>query len=530
MLIQGPEPRTFNEAIARQDGDRYFEAAVEEMENHRRNETWVIGKAPPGSLILDRLWLFDRKPAPDGSIERYKARLVVQGQKARPGIDFTDKFSPTIKIASFRLVCALAAKHGMLLHSIDITSAYLNGVLEEPIYMRQPSGFHTGDKDDVCILQKAIYGLPQAGRQWNKKLHSVLKDMGFTRLESDRSLYIFTKGEVQVIVPVYVDDITLASTSQAEIDHTIQELQKRFKLRNLGPTNWILGMEVHNDPANGTLSLSQRRYTLEILEEFGMLGCNPVKTPFISRQHLDSSMCPSTTEEKEIMSKRPYLRGVGKVLYLANTTRPDIAWVVGKLARFGANPGTKHWDAFKHLLRYLQGTVNFRLTYRKNLDIEHPFITFSDADHGGDQDNGRSTGGYMVRCAGGAISWSSRLQPIVTLSTTESEYIASVEGGKEICWTRNLLHELGSPVTKSSPLMIDNASSVQVAKNPEHHGRMKQLNLCYFWLRDVVDQGIITPIHLPSTENPADLLTKPLDASKLSILIPMFGLENVPPG
>jgi hypothetical protein len=230
-------------------------------------------------------------------------------------------------------------------------------------------------------------------------------------------------------------------------------------------------------------------------------------------------------EERKSMENIPYLNAVGTLQYLATSTRPDISFAVGVLARFNKNPGIEHWKAVKHLFRYLKGSLDYKLVYSPTASSEL-FLTYTDADHGGNPDNGRSTGGYAVIIGGGAVSWSSRLQPVVSLSTTEAEYIAAVEAGKEIIWMRNLLTEFGFNFTSPSPLFIDNNSAVTVAKNPEHHGRMKHLDLRFHWLRDTVEAGHISPIHIPTTSQAADIFTKPLKRQKIDVCLDLLGLQK----
>jgi hypothetical protein len=223
------------------------------------------------------------------------------------------------------------------------------------------------------------------------------------------------------------------------------------------------------------------------------------------------------------MQQVPYLSAVGALMYLAVTTHPDIAYAVGVLARFSSNPGVAHWKAAKHLFRYLKGTIDLKLTYSPDSSGEL-FTTFSDADHGGCRDSGRSTGGYLVKFGTGAISWRSKLQPFVALSTTEVEYIAAVEAGKEILWMHNMLKEFGYQLTSLSVLQIYNQSCISVAKNPEHHGRMKHLDLRFYWLRDTVESGQIIPQYIPTAEMAADILTKALPRQKVEVCRKLMGL------
>jgi hypothetical protein len=235
--------------------------------------------------------------------------------------------------------------------------------------------------------------------------------------------------------------------------------------------------------------------------------------------------CPSTPDEVEEMRSAPYIHAVGSLLYLAISTRPDIAYAVGVLARYNSNPGKAHWLAVKHLFRYLKGTLDYKLTYAP--DPEHPelFYTFTDADFAGDPDTGRSTGSYVVKMGTGAVSWRSKLQSIVTHSTTEAEYIAACHGGQEAMWLRSLFGEIGLDITSvSSPIHIDNMSAINVAKNPEHHGRMKHLDIKHFWLRDMVNNKTLKVVHCPTDKMPADILTKPLPLAKVQCCVKMLGL------
>src|SRR5882757_8099098 len=358
--------------------------------------------------------------------------------------------------------------------------------------MEQPEGFAVGDaRSMVCLLRKSIYGTKQGGNCWNQKMRSVLESIGYTHFYSDASIYIYIKDDVRIILPVFVDDMTFASKSAAAIDQTIKDLSQHFKLRDLGPTTQLLGIKIDRDRSKHSIRISQKQYCLDILEHFGMADCKPISTPMQPNLQLSHSQSPQTREDVEFMKSIPCLAAVGALMYLATSTRPDIAYVVGYLARFNSNPGIAHWHTVKHLLRYLKGTADYSITYAPDASTSELFSTFSDADHGGCKDTGRSTGGYLVKIGTGAVSWSSKLQSIVALSTTEAEYIAAVSAGKEIHWMRNILLEMEFSASTPSVLRIDNQSTISVAKRHEHHGRMKQLDLSWYWLRDVVHKEVI---------------------------------------
>ena len=506
------EPNTYKQAMKSPDAALWQEAAEEEINSLNANGTWDIVPLPEDRKAIGSRWVFKVKRNADGSVERYKARVVAKGCSQRPGLDYIEVFAPTFRMASIRTIIALAAKHDYHLHSIDISSAFLNGDLEEEIYMEHPPGFVQFGPHYVCKLKKSLYGLKQSARQWNKKLHSTLLTLGFKRLESDRSIYVYVKDGVLLIIPVFIDDITLASNSQKKIDSTIKELESHFKLRNLGPTSWLLGIKVTRDLSQHSISLSQHQYITDMLKQYGFADCSPISTPMDPGLVLQKTQILSN-EDKEFMSKVPYLSAVGSLTYLAQCTRPDIAYTIGTLAKYNSNPAPIHWKAVKHVFRYLQGTKDYELVYKPSEEKEL-FITYSDSDHGACKDTGRSTGGYVVKIGTGAVSWSSKLQPVVALSTTEAEYIAAVEAGKELKWMRTLLGEFGYQFDNPSTLCIDNMSSIFVSKNPEHHGRMKHLDIKFHWLRENVERKIINPKHVGTNDQIADILTKPLSRIK----------------
>ena len=523
------EPKSFASALKTDQAPQWRDAATLEYNTLVGNDTWEIVKLPPGAKVIDSGWVFKVKMNADGSVERFKGRIVAKGYSQRPGIDFTDTFAHTLHPATLRFTIAVVTIEDWELRSVDITSAFTNGELEEDIYMRQPEGFHIGGPDMVCKLKKSLYGLKQAARQWNKKLHSVLTEMGFKRIESDCSVYIYCNDEVKIIVPIYIDDITFASKSPSAIDKYVKILSQHLKCRDLGPTQFLLGVAIDRNCSTRTTTLHQHQFTIDLLEKYGMSDCKPVQTPLPHKIALSHDMGPTTEEEKEFMSKVPYLSAVGSLQYLAMMTHPDITHSVAYLARFNSNPGPKHWEALKHLLRYVKGTLEHKLTYCGDKAGDEPFVTYSDSSHGDCIDSGRSTAGYVTMVAGGAVGWYSKLQTIVALSTTEAEYMAAVEAGKEIAWMRNLMSEFGyscnGPSTlRSSPLRMDNQGAISVAKNPEHHGRMKHLDLQFYWLRDAVENGTVAPEYVPTAEMIADNLTKAVPAPKVKYCREQMGI------
>ena len=323
--LTGNEPNSYAEAMAGPDAQRWHEAALEELNAQLKNGTWSLEKLPPGKKAIGSRWVFRIKRNADGTVERFKARIVAKGYNQRPGFDYMEIFAPTMRQATIRLILALAAIDDLHLRSVDISHAFINGDIDADVYMMQPEGFKELGSDYVCKLNKSIYGLKQAARLWNEKLHSALLDMGFNRICSDPALYIYQRDEVRIIMPVYVDDITLTSNSQAALDKVVSDLSKYFKLKDLGETSYLLGVAIRRDRANRKIYLSQKQYIMDILKRFGMDNCSTVDTPMNPGLRLSQDQCPKSDEERQEMKDIPYISAVGSIMYLAMMTRPDIA-------------------------------------------------------------------------------------------------------------------------------------------------------------------------------------------------------------
>jgi hypothetical protein len=329
-----------------------------------------------------------------------KACLVAQGFSQHPGVGFTETFAPTTKWAALRTVFALATTEDMEMELIDISNAYLNGMLQDvDVYMCQPEGFESGNPGNVAHLDKGLYGLHQGGCCWYNKLDKVLAAFGFICLQSDLSIFIWERNGIKVIVPVFVDNILLVSKSKEKIAELKTQLASCFKLRDLGPTSFVLGVEVLCDQSQCTLCLLQCQYALDLLVHFGFADCSPVSTPINDSCKLSHAMCPLMPEELAEMKDIPYINAVGALMFLAVSTHPDIAYAVGVLCCFIANPGMAHWHTVKHLFQYIKGTLDHALTYSPDSKLSQLFTTFSDADHGGNPDSGKSTSAYVAHMA-----------------------------------------------------------------------------------------------------------------------------------
>jgi hypothetical protein len=327
------EPRTFKEAMQRPADERakWYKAAADEIQALIDNGTFELVQLPRGRKAIGSKWVFKVKRNADGSNEQHKAGLVAQGFAQRPGFVYTETFAPTPKWAALCAFLAIAAIEDLELESVDISSAYLNGHLEEEVYMKQPEGFVEKGDDWFWRLLKSLYGLKQAGRCWHKKLNEVLEQMGFKRLICEHSIWIYSRGDRRIIVPVFIDDMTIAARTKEEIAKTKDELKTHFKLHDLGSTSWLLGVEIKRDRATHTITLHQHQYILDILKRFNMENCKPVSTPMDPNVRLSSAMSPQSLADAKFMQSVPYVQAVGALMYLAIATHPDIAYAVVSL-------------------------------------------------------------------------------------------------------------------------------------------------------------------------------------------------------
>src|ERR1700754_2397550 len=324
--IHDDSPRSYAEAMARPEAEMYHKSACDEIQTLLDNGTWELATLPPGRKAIGCRWVFTIKHKSDGTFDRLKGRLVAKGFSQRPGFDFNETYASTVRWATLRAILAFAALEDLEIESIDISSAFLNGEIDADVYMEQPEGFPQGDKGKVLRLLKSIYGLCQSPRLWHKKLDEVLcNQLGFRKIKSDASVWVYDLDGVRIIVPVFVDDMTLVSKSKEQVDQLKQDLRKFFKLRDLGPTEFLLGVKIERDRSHRRLQLSQRQYTLDVLKRYGFDTCSPVSTPMLPGTRLSHDQCPTKPEDVEAMRSVPYAHAVGSLMYLAISTRPDIA-------------------------------------------------------------------------------------------------------------------------------------------------------------------------------------------------------------
>ncbi|UYV68325.1 hypothetical protein LAZ67_5003884 [Cordylochernes scorpioides] len=518
-----PDPKDAEEALSGRDSYFWKKAMEEEFDSLIENKTWELVDPPKNRNIIGTKWVFKTKCNSDGSVERHKARLVAKGYSQQYGIDYEETFAPVVRQSTIRMFLALAVEYNLILHQMDVQSAYLNGEIKEEIFMTQPENFVSRKyPEKVCRLKKAIYGLKQAGIVWHEKLDNELKNLGLKQLQSDNCVYI-KHDEGILLVAIYVDDLIIAAEREDTLKSFKESMKRIFKIKDLGGINCCLGIRIQMKE-DGSISIDQERYIEELLAKYRMKEAKPISIPMDSNSKL--TKISSIEGENEPVKKVEYQSLIGSLIYLSVSTRPDIAYAVSALGQFSNDPRRQHWNAAKRVLRYLKGTSCLRITYRKSNEALHGY---ADADWGGNLVNRKSHTGIVYFLARGPIAWESKKQQTVTLSSTESEYIALCEAGKEAVYLRALLDEMGFGELLNGPTVLktDNQGAQQLARNPVYHARTKHIDIKWHFIRSICSDGLVEVVHTPTQENVADILTKGLPRSDCCLPpTPVYFLED----
>jgi hypothetical protein len=516
--------------------DEWYDAMAVEIRSIIKNNTWKLVKRPDDREVIGSRIVLRNKYNANGTLERRKARLVAQGFSQRPGVHFKETFAPVARLSSIRLLASIAAQYDMNIRQFDVTCAYLNGELEEEIFMEPPKYLlqvlemiqseedrEVGDKarkmlkqlregDHVCLLKKSLYGLRQAGRSWYAKLDGILRRFGAVPTKADPCVYQIGTGEDSTLIAIYVDDIIVASRDPRMADRLFNCLSQKFETSDLGEIGYCLGMEFNR--TLGAINILQTGYINELLKRFGMFDSKPVCAP------LDPGVKLLKSEEPPD-ENLPYRELVGALTYLSTATRPDISFAVSYLGQFNNCYGKPHWTAAKRVLRYLKGTTKLGLTFFKKSQFLEGFV---DADWGNCPNDRKSFTGYVFMLGGGPVSWDARKQKTVALSSTEAEYMGLAEATKEASYLRSFLIELGLDNLSSVVVYEDNLGALKLAANPTFHNRSKHIDIKYHFIRDAVKEKILSLSHVSSAEMVADVLTKGLPGSRHQRCVRELGL------
>lgn len=499
-------PCTYDDIFNRDDSNKWLKAIESEIESIHKNNTWTLVERPNNVNIISSKWVFTIKNNELGEPTRYKARLVARGFTQQYLEDYDETFAPVARISTFRFILALANQFDLHAHHMDVKTAFLNGILKEDIYMEVPKGV-SASSNQVCKLNKTLYGLKQSSRCWFERFDHTLKDIGFKNSGVDPCLYILDKNSVDknVYIVLYVDDLIICTKDIHSLKLYKNCLLKEFSMTDLQEIKLFLGIKVER--CEGKLTLDQSLYLNGVLSKFSMSDCNPSKSPFPSK--LDYNALNSDTHYDA-----PCRNVIGCLMYAMLCTRPDICAAIGILSRYQSKNNEELWKCLKHLLRYIKGTVNLKLTYVK-CDYKQLVVGYADSDWGGDVIDRKSTTGHVFKVFDNcAISWNTRKQNTVAASSTEAEYMALFEAVREAIWLKSLLHSISIPIKHPIIIYEDNNSCISIANNPTNHKRSKHIDIKYHFTREQIANKVIKLEYISTGDQLADIFTKMVHAAK----------------
>ncbi|KAL0308644.1 UNVERIFIED_CONTAM: Retrovirus-related Pol polyprotein from transposon TNT 1-94 [Sesamum radiatum] len=446
--------------------------------------------------------------------KKHKARLVAKGYSQLPGIDYTETFAPVARLDTIRALIAIAANKKWKIYQMDVKSAFLNGYIDEEIYVEQPQGFIAkGSEEKVLRLKKALYGLKQAPRAWYSRIDKYFIDRGFRRSLSEPTLYIKSQGNDTLIVSLYVDDLIYTGNNEKMIQVFKEDMMKTFEMSDLGLMHFFLGIEI-NQEKEGNI-ICQRKYTETLLKKFKMESCKTVTTPLVTGEKYQKE------DGSQKVDGSMYRSLIGSLLYLT-ATRPDIMFATCLLSRFMQSPSQVHYAAAKRILRYLRGTKDFGIWYKSTNDAK--LVGYTDSDWAGSVDDMKSTSGYTFSLGSGIFSWASKKQATVAQSSAEAEYIAAAATSNQAIWLRRILEDIGEKQEEPTTIYCDNKSAIAITKNPVQHSRTKHIDIKYHSLREATTRGEIELKYCSTEEQLADIFTKALPRNKFEELRMKIGV------
>jgi hypothetical protein len=439
---------------------------TQEYQSIIKNDVWEIVPRPKSKDVVSSKWLFKIKHAANGSTEKYKARFVAHGFSQKECIDYEETFAHVARYTLIRTIISLATKMKWKLHQMDIKTSFLNGVIEEEVYIEQPQGFEVEDmKTHVFKLKKALYGLKQAPRAWYGRINNFLTSLGFTKSKVDSNLYFKVMNDDMVILPLYMDDLFLTGEEKL-ITECKKKLALEFEMKDLGLIHYFLSLEVWQSPER--IFLNQGKYAVEILKRFDMLECKSMNTPMETKLKFLVDTSPELTDAML------YSQIIRSQMYLTNT-RPDICFFVSTLSQFLVEPRHVHLVAAKNVMRYLKGTLDYGLSY----DGDHNFTLsgYTNSDWVGSVSDRKSTLGCCFSLGSTMISWQSRKKSSIALSTTEAEYIVVCSASCEAIWLRKLLTGLFDLEMEATTILCDNQSCIKMTENHVFHDKSKHIEI-----------------------------------------------------
>ncbi|KAH9673511.1 Integrase catalytic domain-containing protein [Citrus sinensis] len=501
-FISQIEPKSFEDA---ENDESWIMAMQEELNQFERNNVWELVPKPEYQSVIGTKWVFRNKMDESGVVVRNKARLVAQGYNQEEGIDFDETFAPVARLESIRMLLAYACHKDFILFQMDVKSAFLNGHIMEEVYVKQPPGFENEKfPNHVYKLLKALYGLKQAPRAWYDRLKNFLLENDFSMGKADTTLFVKHKNQDILIVQIYVDDIIFGSTNELLCKEFSSCMSKEFEMSMMGELKYFLGLQIKQNEEG--IFINQAKYVKDLLKRFGIDDSKTKNTPMSTTTKLDKD------EKSKEVDIKMYRGMIGSLLYLT-ASRPDIMFSVCLCARFQSCPKESHLLAVKRIFRYLSGTIDIGLWYPRGTHID--LTCFSDADFAGYKVDRKSTSGTCYILGHSLVSWFSKKQNSVALSTTEAEYIAAGSCCAQALWMKQTLRDYGINL-EQIPIKCDNTSAINLSKNPIQHSRTKHIEIRHHFLRDHVQKRDIALEFISTEKQLADIFTKPLCEEQFS--------------
>ncbi|GKA50531.1 retrovirus-related pol polyprotein from transposon TNT 1-94 [Tanacetum coccineum] len=510
-----PLENNVNEALT---DESWLIAMQEELNQFIANDVWELVPQPKNMTIIGTKWVFRNKLDENGVVSRNKARLVSQGYNQQEGIEYDETYAPVARLESIRILLAYACALDFKLFQMDVKSAFLNGFINEEVYVAQPLGFIDFEKPDhVYKLKKALYGLKQAPKAWYDRLKAFLIKHEYKIGMVDNTLFTKKKSSNLFIDQIYVDDIIFSSTCQDMCDEFAKIMHDEFEMSMMGELNFFLGLQIKQ--MEDGIFFNQSKYIKEMLKKFGLEDSKPMKTPMSSDTKLMKD------EEYESVDSSKYRGMIGSLLYLT-ASRSDIMFSVCLCGRFQEAPKTSHLEAVKRIFRYIKGTTHLGLWYPKGTGIET--VVYADSDHAGDYVDRKSTSSICTFVGCCLTSWFSKKQPALAISTTEAKNVSAGKACQQVLWMKQALIDYDVRLD-DVPIMCDNKGLIDLSENPVQHSRTKHIEIRHHFLHDNVQKGHISIEKVSSVNNIADILTKPLKRELFNYLRLGLGMmEHIP--
>jgi hypothetical protein len=403
---------------------------------------------------------------------------------------------------SIRVFWAICATNNYHIEQVDVKTAFLYGECVQEVYVTLPKELQTDDEKGnnlVRKMQKSLYGTSDAPKIWYKTIAKFLEEIGFQKCGREHCL--FSNSTTKVLLMIYVDDLAVAGPTKSQTDDVVVQLKQRFSMREMGNPSVFLGINVHHFPRERIIFVNQRTYIQKLLEKYEL-----------SQQFSKATPASTTRLEQlqpgEEITTRPYRSLVGELLYISVCTRPDIAFAVGMLSKFLDKAGDTHWAAAVRVLLYLKGTSSYGLPLGGKESAGN-LLAYVDADYANDTTDYKSITGYLVFFGKSLISWTSKKQKNVTLSTTEAEFIALTDVARELLWVQPIYQFLGFPEIKKYTIILeDNLPVINLALNQQTKGRTKHLNVKVKFIAELIEEQVFKIEKVSSADNIADLMTK----------------------